>query len=55
MLSTFIDKASGLLNRRFLVAYWFPTMFASLLLLLPRDLVFGLGPTWRRWARLVPL
>ena len=54
MLSTFLDKASGLLNRRFLVAYWFPTTFAALLLLLPRALVYGLGATWRWWARLVP-
>ena len=54
MLSTFLDKAGGLLNRRFLVAYWFPTLFAALLLLLPRALVYGLGATWRWWAGLVP-
>ncbi len=54
MLSTFLDKAGGLLNRRFLVAYWFPTMFAALLLLLPRALVYGLAGTWRWWVGLVP-
>jgi hypothetical protein len=54
MLSTFLDKASGLLNRRFLVAYWFPTLFAALLLLLPRALVYGLGAAWRWWAGLIP-
>ena len=54
MLSTFLDKASSLLNRRFLVAYWFPTTFAALLLLLPRALVYGLGATWRWWAGQVP-
>jgi len=54
MLSTFLDKVGGLLNRRFLVAYWFPTMFAALLLLLPRALVFGLDAAWRWWAGLVP-
>jgi len=54
MLSTFLDKAGGLLNRRFLVAYWFPTLFAALLLLLPRALVYGLDATWRWWAGLVP-
>ncbi len=54
MLSTFLDKAGGLLNRRFLVAYWFPTLFAAPLLLLPRALVYGLDATWRWWAGLVP-
>ena len=53
MLSTFLDKAGGLLNRRFLVAYWFPTLFAALLLLLPRALVYSLGATWRWWAKLI--
>ncbi len=52
MLSAFLDKASGLLNRRFLVAYWFPTLFAALLLLLPRVLVHGPITAWRWWARL---
>lgn len=54
MLSTFLDKAGGLLNRRFLIAYWFPTLFAALLLLLPRALVYGLGAAWRWWAGLLP-
>jgi hypothetical protein len=54
MLSTFLDKAGGLLNRRFLIAYWFPTLFAALLLLLPRALVYGLSATWRWWAGLLP-
>jgi hypothetical protein len=52
MLSTFLDRAQGLLNRRFLVAYWFPTLFAALLLALPRVLFYGPGNTWRWWAGL---
>jgi len=26
MLDTFLEKAEGLLNKRFLVAYWFPVL-----------------------------
>lgn len=54
MLSTFLDKIGGLLNHRFLAAHWFPPLFAALLLLLPRALVYGLGTTWRWWAGLAP-
>ena len=54
MLSTFLDKAGGLLNRRFLVAYWFPTLFAALLLLLPRVLVYGVEASGRWWMGLAP-
>ncbi len=50
MLSTFLDKASGLLSRRFLVAYWFPTFIAAVLALLPRVWVYGVGASWRWWA-----
>lgn len=50
MLSSFLDRAQGLLNRRFLVAYWFPTLFAALLLGLPRILAYGLEAAWQWWA-----
>jgi len=54
MLSTFLDKASGLLNRRFLVAYWFPTFIAAALALLPRLWVYGVDASWRWWAQWGP-
>jgi len=54
MLSTFLDKASGLLNRRFLVAYWFPTFIAAVLAVLLRVWVYGVDASWRWWSRWVP-
>ena len=50
MLSTFLEKASGLLSRRFLVVYWFPTFIAAVLALLPRVWVYGIGASWRWWV-----
>jgi len=54
MLSTFLDKANGLLDRRFLVAYWFPTLIASIAALLLRGAVYGFSATWQWWQRLGP-
>ena len=50
MVSTFLEKASGLLSRRFLVVYWFPTFIAAVLALLPRVWVYGIGASWRWWV-----
>jgi hypothetical protein len=52
MLSTFLEKAEGLLNRRFVVAYWFPTFLAGVLGLVPRAYVWGLDDTLAWWRGL---
>ena len=36
MLGTFLDKATGLLDRNFLVAYWFPIFIAASIAVLIR-------------------
>ncbi len=53
MLSTFLDKAEGLLNRRFVVAYWLPTFFVMILGLVPRVYIWGLDDTLTWWRSLV--
>jgi hypothetical protein len=54
MLSTFLDKASGLLSRRFLLAYWFPTLIASIATLLLPMLTYGPVAIWQWWQQLGP-
>lgn len=54
MLSAFLDRVSGLFNRRFLVSCWFPAFFALLLALLPQVSVWGWTEAWRRWVQLAP-
>ena len=54
MLGTFLDKASGLLDRRFLLIYWFPTLIAGMTALLLRVMVYWLAATWQWWLRLGP-
>lgn len=54
MLNTFLDKANGLVDRRFLVAYWFPTLIVSIAALLLRGAVYGFSATWQWWQRLGP-
>jgi len=41
MLGTFLDKATGLLDRNFLLAYWFPVFVSASLALLIYIWVFG--------------
>lgn len=52
MLSTFLEKAEGLLNRRFVVAYWFPTFLVGVLGLVPRVYVWGFNNTLAWWRGL---
>lgn len=54
MLSTFLDKTSGLLSRRFLLAYWFPTLIAGIVSLLVPVLAYGPVTTWQWWQQLGP-
>jgi hypothetical protein len=51
MLSVFLDKASGLLNRRFLVAWWFPTFIAGVAALLLGVTPYGLTSAWQWWQQ----
>ncbi len=51
MLSTFLDKASGLLDRRFLVAWWFPTLIAGAVALLLGVMPYGLAVAWQWWQQ----
>lgn len=51
MLSTFLDKASGLLGRRFLVAWWFPTLIAVAAMLLLGVMPYGLADAWQWWQQ----
>jgi len=51
MLSIFLDKASGLLDRRFLVAWWFPTLIAGAAALLLGVMPYGLTGTWQWWQQ----
>lgn len=51
MLSTFLDKVSGLLDRRFLVVWWFPTLIASVVALLLGVMPYGLTIAWRWWQQ----
>lgn len=51
MLSTFLDKASGLLDRRFLLAWWFPALIASVALLLLGIMPHGLASAWQWWQQ----
>lgn len=53
MLSTFLDKAESLLNRRFVVAYWLPTLIVTLTGVLLRVLVAGWHNTMAWWRGLV--
>jgi hypothetical protein len=53
MLGTFLDKAEGLLNRRFVVAYWLPTFFAAVVAALFRVWAAGFKTAWRWWQKLV--
>jgi hypothetical protein len=51
MLSVFLDKASGLLDRRFLVAWWFPTLIASTAMLLLGAIPYELINAWQWWQQ----
>jgi hypothetical protein len=51
MLSTFLDKASGLLDRGFLVAWWFPTLFAGAAALLLGVIPMGPAGAWQVWEQ----
>jgi hypothetical protein len=49
MLSTFLDKASGLVGRRFLLAWWFPTLIASAMVLFLGVVPCGASAAWKWW------
>lgn len=51
MLSAFLDKASGLLDRRFLLVWWFPTLIAGAAALLLGVTPYGLASAWQWWQQ----
>jgi len=51
MLSTFLDKASGLLDRRFLVVWWFPTLIGGAVALLLGVIPIGPVSVWQWWQQ----
>ncbi len=53
MLSTFLDKAESLLNRRFVVAYWLPTLMIALTGVLLRVVVVGWAGVMQDWRGMV--
>ena len=52
MISSLLERAGDLFERRFWVGYGFPTFFAALLWLLPRLLIYGPRNAWRWWTEL---
>lgn len=51
MLGTFVDKATGLLDRNFLLAYWFPISVAGIIVLLIQASVYGLEAFTKWWQQ----
>ncbi len=51
MLNTFLDKASGLLDRGFLMAWWFPTLLTGAAALLVAVTPLGLTGAWQAWQQ----
>jgi hypothetical protein len=51
MFGTFLDKATGLLDRNFLLAYWFPVFIAASLAGLIRIWVYGFKETVEWWQQ----
>ena len=52
MLSTVLEKAEGLLSKRFIIAYWFPTFFAVVAALALRVTVYTWEASWAWWLSL---
>lgn len=46
-----LDAAGGLLDRYFLLAYWIPTLIATVAAMSIRVWAYGLGATWRWWQQ----
>ena len=51
MLGTFIDKVNGLLDRQFLIVYWFPVFIASIIAILIRVYVYGFSAALTWWQQ----
>ena len=51
MLGTFLDKATGLLDRKFLLAYWFPIFISASLALLVGIWVYGFTDAMNWWQQ----
>lgn len=50
MLSALVEKASSLLDRRFLLAWWFPTFMAGAVALFLGVIPYGWTIAWQWWA-----
>lgn len=51
MLGTFLDKATGLLDRQFMIAYWFPVFISSVIAILIKVYIFGLEAALSWWQQ----
>jgi hypothetical protein len=51
MLGTFLDKASGLLDKGFIIAYWFPVFIAASIAVLIRARVYGWKASLELWQQ----
>lgn len=52
MISTFIDKATGLLNRQYILSYWFPVFISFAFVLILNIYFIGLNSTQIWWENL---
>jgi hypothetical protein len=50
-----IDEAGGIVDRKFLLAYWLPTFVATVITLSLRAWVYGLDAVWRWWQQCEPV
>ena len=53
MLGTFLEKAEGLLSKRFLIAYWFPIFACLSAGMALRAWVYGWAAAWGKWQSLI--
>ena len=51
MLGAFLDRASGLLNRRFILAWWFPALIAGVATLCLGVMPYGAADAWQWWQQ----
>ncbi len=52
MIGTFIDKATGILNRQFILSYWLPSLIAFILIILFNSFFLGSGPAQLWWQQI---
>ena len=51
MIGPFIEKTMGLLNRQFILAFWFPVFIASCIVIFLNGFFFGNSPMIILWKQ----